>query len=310
MKLGFAVKILGRAGLRSHDTRRWQNHPHLSVSLAYLRDILLYLDRRGIRMYRMAADLAPYVSHPDRPQFHRQVEACTRELDAVGELARDLGIRLSFHAPAYALLNTPDPQRLTTTQRLLRALTDILDGMHLGPDAVIVLHLGGHYHDHHRARAEFVRGFLTLPPQVQARLALEHDDRSFDVMDAWWVHERTGIRLIFDTLHHRLHNPHGLSTVEALRLCLASWPPEQTPKIHFATPATEMVRDRRGQPHPPRLNRHSHYINPFAFIDFLQALPSMRDFDIMLEAKARDLALLQLRAHLRMFAPELAARLT
>ena len=43
MRLGLSVKVLGKPGLKSHDTRRWQNDPHLSVSLAYLRDIMHYL---------------------------------------------------------------------------------------------------------------------------------------------------------------------------------------------------------------------------------------------------------------------------
>jgi UV DNA damage endonuclease len=57
MRLGFAVKMLGQPDLKSHDTRRWQNEPHLSVSLAYVRDIFGYLDRAGIRMYRLSSDL-------------------------------------------------------------------------------------------------------------------------------------------------------------------------------------------------------------------------------------------------------------
>ena len=65
MRLGFAVKVLGESGLRSHDTRRWQNQPHLSVSLVYLRDIFGYLRRQGISMYRMASQLAPYLTHPE-----------------------------------------------------------------------------------------------------------------------------------------------------------------------------------------------------------------------------------------------------
>jgi len=137
------------------------------------------------------------------------------------------------------------------------------------------------------------------------RLALEHDDRRFDVADILWAHQRTGARLIFDALHHRLYNPRAIPAPEALAICLSTWPPGQTPKIHFAMPATEMVRDRKGRVHPPRLNRHSHYINPLAFIDFLRSLPPMRDFDVMLEARARDLALLQLRRHLARFAPDL-----
>ena len=84
MRVGFAVKVLGDGGLRSHDTRRWQSGPHLRTSLGYLAEILSYLDAHGIRMYRMATALAPYASHPGLPQFHRQVEECAEELAAVG----------------------------------------------------------------------------------------------------------------------------------------------------------------------------------------------------------------------------------
>ena len=37
-RLGLPVKVIG-APVRSHDSRRWQNEPHLSVSLAYVRDL-------------------------------------------------------------------------------------------------------------------------------------------------------------------------------------------------------------------------------------------------------------------------------
>ncbi len=306
MRLGFPVSVLGRAGLRSHDGRRWQNRPHLSVSLAYLRDIFLYLDSKQIRMYRMAPDLAPYYTHPDLPEFHHQIEECGEELAAIGALARQLGIRLSFHAPSHVLLNTPDAARLRQSQAALTGLAAILDGMGLGPEAVIILHVGGHYHDHASALEAFLWGFESLPQRVQRRIVLEHDDRRFGVADILWIHQRTGVRLIFDALHHQLYNPEGIAIEEALAICLSTWPPEHTPKIHFSTPATEVVRDRKGQPHPPRLNRHSHFINPFEFIAFLRGLPRMRDFDIMLEAKARDLALLQLRRHIARFAPDLA----
>jgi UV DNA damage endonuclease len=305
MRLGFSGGVLGRAGLRSHDSRRWQNRPHLSVSLACLRDIFLYLDSQQIKMYRMASDLAPYLTHPDLPQFHHQVEESQAELAAIGALARRLSLRLSFHAPAHVLLNTPDPDRLRLSMDALAGLTAILEGMGLGPEAVIILHVSGHYQDRAGALTAFVRGFERLPAAVQQRIVLEHDDRRFGVSDVAWVHRRTGVRLAFDCLHHQLYNPDAIPAAEALAICLATWSPGQTPKIHFSTPATEMVRDRKGVPHPPRLNRHSHYINPFDFIAFLRSLPKVRDFDVMLEAKARDLALLQLRRHLVRYAPDL-----
>ncbi|HXF60268.1 MAG TPA: hypothetical protein VNK95_01545, partial [Caldilineaceae bacterium] len=74
-RLGVPVKVMA-APLRSHDSRRWQQAPHLSVSLAYLRDLLIYLHRHDIHLYRLAGQLAPYATHPGLPQFHCQVEEC------------------------------------------------------------------------------------------------------------------------------------------------------------------------------------------------------------------------------------------
>lgn len=48
LRLGFPVKVLGKPGLKSNDTRRWQQSPHLRVSLAYVRDIFAYLEERDI----------------------------------------------------------------------------------------------------------------------------------------------------------------------------------------------------------------------------------------------------------------------
>lgn len=78
MRLGFAVKVLGAGGLPSHDTRRWQSDPDLSVSLQRLEAILDYLDDNDIRFYRMATALAPYASHPDLPGFATSRRAAPR----------------------------------------------------------------------------------------------------------------------------------------------------------------------------------------------------------------------------------------
>ncbi|MFH1085155.1 MAG: UV damage endonuclease UvsE, partial [Chloroflexota bacterium] len=52
---------------------------------------------------------------------------------------------------------------------------------------------------------------------------------------------------------------------------------------------------------------HADYINPFEFAAFCALGEALRPFDVMLEAKARDLALLKLRRDLARYAPEVAA---
>ncbi|MDY7040198.1 MAG: UV DNA damage repair endonuclease UvsE [Chloroflexota bacterium] len=316
MKLGFAVKVLGEPGLKSHDTRRWQNNPHLSVSLIYLRDIFDYLRRQEIKMYRMASALAPYLTHPDLPQFHDQIEECAAELAAIGETARADGLRLSLHPSQYIVLNTPDETVAAKSVQEVTSMARILDAMGLGPESVVVIHVGGVYGDRQAARQRFATRYLQLSDPARRRLVLENDDTRFAVNDVAWIHRQTGIRLVFDHLHFCNHNPQRMDTVEALAMCLDTWPADVQPKIHFSSPRTAMhvverKSDDSGEKYKlrqPRWTQHADFIDPFAFIAFLRAVRAagLRDFDVMLETKAKDLALLRLREDVPGLAPDLA----
>jgi len=320
MRLGFPVKVLGVAGLKSYDTRRWRNGPHLSVSLAYLRDILGYLQRQDIHFYRLSPDLAPYATHPDFPQFHSQIAQCQRELAAVGEIAQANGVRLSVHPGQYVVLNALEERLAESAQREVIHQARLLRTMGLGPEAVVVLHVGGVYEDHCAARERFVRQVEMLPLEARGRLVVENDDARFSVEDCLWIHRRTALPLVFDYLHFRCHNPEGMDLIEAMSSCLATWPEKVPPKVHFSSPRTatvvvmrrsrvaDQVHRRTRAPHPAQ---HADYVDPFAFTDFLRTAWSagLGDFDLMLEVKAKDLALLRLREDMAHFAPDLAWRL-
>jgi UV DNA damage endonuclease len=317
VKLGLSVKVLGKPGLKSHDTRRWQSDPHLSVSLVYLRDIMHYMRHSGIRMYRMASELAPYVAHPDLPQFHDQIDECQAELAAVGAIAREDGLRLSFHPGSFVVLDTPDSDVLTRSCSTLSALTRIQETMGLGPEAVIVLHVGGEYGDHSAALNRFVDATLGLPQSVRSRLVLEHDHAHFSLSDCYNVHLRTGLPIVYDHQHQLLHNPERLPVQEGLQLALSTWPQGVQPKIHFSSPRTELRtvsrQDSSGRKRellqPPLWTQHADYVHPFEFIALLRQAEGLPSFDVLLECKAKDLALLRLRADLARFAPDLAANL-
>ncbi len=311
MRLGFVAKSIAHPELKSHDARRWQNSPHLSVSLAYLRDMLLYLAHSRIRMYRMSSELAPYATHPDMPQFRRQVDECAVELAAIGQLARENGIRLSFHPGQHVVLNSPDRGLGAHSAADLIVQASILEAMGSGPEAVVVVHVGGVYEDRRRSLERFVAAYGDLPASVRRRLALENDDTRFGVDDTLWLNGQTGVPLIFDNLHHRLNNPGGRAPHDALAACLATWPSGVTPKIHYSSPRTELNVDPvpgRSIPHirPPQWRNHADYVNPFEFIDFMRTAQDLPPFDVMLEVKAKDLALLQLRRDLAAHAPDVA----
>jgi UV DNA damage endonuclease len=269
-----------------------------------------------VHMYRMSSDLAPYITHPDLPQFHHQIDECAQELATVGEIARQDGLRLSFHPGAYTVLNSPDEDIARKTNADLEAQAQILDAMSLGPEAVINTHVGGLYGDKQAALARFVERYQCLPEAVRLRLVLENDERAFHLGDTYAIHQQTGIRLVLDQLHHQCNPAPDISLEQALDLALGTWPADQTPKIHFSTPHTAMIlsekRDESGQKQrilrEPRLSQHADLVDPFSFVALLRAVPCERDLDVMLECKAKDVALLRLRRHLARIAPDLVER--
>jgi UV DNA damage endonuclease len=304
-RLGFAVKVLSDGGLPSHDTRRHASGPHLRHSLEHLRAILAFLGRHDIRMYRVATALAPYASHPDLPQFHDQVDECASQLAQIGTLAREHDIRLSSHPGQYTVLNSERPDVQAAAVAELEVQAALFDAMGLGPEAVVVLHVGGATGGLDAARDRFVTGFEQLSAPARARLVIENDDRAFSLADVLPLAERLGVRIVWDVLHHRCHDPSQIPNREALAAALATWPQEQTPKIHFSSPRLDVevrsVRSGRRVERRlvlPQLRAHADLIDPIGFEAFLRDAPAGRDFDIMLEAKAKDLALLRLRDQL------------
>lgn len=315
-RLGFPVKVMIRDDLKSNDARRAVSAPHLKVSLEYLDQILDHLAKHRIPMYRLSSDLAPYATHPDMPQFRGMVAESKAELAALGAKATSLDIRLSFHPSQYVVLNSPDPELVAKSVWDLLSQAEMLDLMGLGPEAVLVIHVGGTYGDIPASRERWVQTWHTLPEPVRRRLVLEHDDLRFSAADVLWIHEQTGVRIIFDHQHFWCLNPERADLAETFAKVMATWPSDQQPKIHYSSPRTEMrekivvdkiTRKKISRSVAPVFTGHADFCNPFEFATFMRMVADF-DFDVMLEAKAKDLALVRLRPDLLRYAPDVAER--
>jgi UV DNA damage endonuclease len=341
LRLGFPVKVMGKPGLKTQDTRRWQKNPHLKCSLELLDPVLDYLKAEKLDMYRLSSDIAPYATHPDMPQFHTMVADSDAELRAFGVKARAYDIRLSFHPSQYVLLNAPDPDLTARSINDLSSQAEMLDRMELDDEAVVITHVGGVYGDPEGSRARWIDGWNKCPEHVKRRLVLENDDVRFSAADALWLHERTGVRLVFDYQHFWCLNPERLDMRDTLERFLATWPDGVRPKIHFSSPRTELreikqkispgaraaakagtAKTKKGELlkapvkatartktvlRPPIWTGHADFTNPFEFATFMRMADGLF-FDVMMEGKSKDLSLLRLRPDLLRFAPDVAAR--
>ncbi len=341
LRLGFPVKVMGKPGLKSQDTRRWQKSPHLKCSLELLDTVLDYLKAERLDMYRLSSDIAPYATHPDMPQFHGMVAESDAELRAFGAKARAYDIRLSFHPSQYVLLNSPDTELTRKSIWDLSSQAEMLDRMEQDDEAVMITHVGGVYDDHEASRARWIEGWDRCPAHVKRRLVLENDDIRFSAADVLWIHERTGVRCVFDYQHFWCLNPERREMRDTLERFVSTWPAAARPKIHFSSPRTELreikqkispqqrASAKAGKPkrksgellkapvkatariktvlRPPIWTGHADFTNPFEFATFMRMAEGLV-FDVMMEGKSKDLSLLRLRPDLLRFAPDVAVR--
>ncbi|WP_110515033.1 hypothetical protein [Herpetosiphon llansteffanensis] len=286
--LGLSGRILKRPDLQA------PNQQGLSQWVLYLYDVLRYLDQHHIHCYRLPA--WPYELLNSWPEAADQIHL-------IGEYAQQAKIRLTYHVPSNVLLNSHDQHIRHYALNYLTSAAAFLT--QLGSyDPVIVVHIGAQYGDRAWALAQTVASLQQLDPAILNCLALEADGRVWSLLDALHIHAQTKIPVIFDWLHHQLYNPAQLNAAAGLEYALATWPSQRKPKVHFSSPRTEIRLGQRQQLLLPTWHEHSDLANPFELISLLR-LPFQRDYDLMLEVKAGDLALERARSDLQRFAPEL-----
>ncbi|RAQ97551.1 UV DNA damage repair endonuclease UvsE [Thermogemmatispora tikiterensis] len=292
MRLGYACVNLSLGGkMRSLRlaTLRERGLAYLQAlvdeNLALLVAILRWNLAQGISVFRISSDLVPLGSHPEVAL--EQIRFDPARVAEVRQLARAGRMRLSMHPGQYTLISADGPV-WKSSYRDLCYHAEVME--RLGLEGDIILHGGGVYGD----RAATLRRILThideLPESVRRRLRLENDERCWSVSQLLPICEASGLPLVVDNLHHTLNG--GAETpLERLpwERILTTWG-RLRPKLHYAE-----------QDPGKRPGAHSEYINADRFRAFLTAVP-WSDYDVMLECKAKDLALLRLRQELGLIA--------
>ncbi len=233
-----------------------------------------------IGLFRLGQNLIPFASHPEFPYDWESEHG--DELRELGALARCVGVRLSMHPGQYINPGSPTPETVERSLDELRYVARVFSLLG-NPDGVIVLHMGGAYDD----RPATIRRFVeALPPEqeVLRYLALENEERIWNVEEVASAANALGIPAITDTLHHEL-NPGSLTLEEALDLSLPTWEARldgAPPKLHISS------QDPEKQP-----GAHAFAIDRADWEGLLEALDG-RGADVMAEAKGKKQALIPL----------------
>jgi UV DNA damage endonuclease len=94
---------------------------------------------------------------------------------------------------------------------------------------------------------------------------------------------------------------------DALEAAFATWPAGVRPKVHLSSARTMLdgVTGTSSKRSFPPLRNHADLVLPWDLLAVVAAAPA--PVDVMLEAKAKDLAVLELRRTLAATRPDLAA---
>ena len=238
----------------------------------------------GIGAFRINSQILPLGTHPlsgyTLERLDRRGGIREAFLEA-GTVARELGVRLSFHPDQFVVLNSEREPVVESSVRELEFQSQIAELV--GAD-VLVLHGGGLVGGTDAALARLERGIERLSPGARHRLALENDDRLFAPADLLPLCERLGVPLVYDAHHHRCKRD-GLAVGEASARAAATWG-NREPYFHLSSP-------REGwdgsDPRP-----HADYIDPADVPREWLAMNATVD----VEAKAKERAVLKLIADL------------
>lgn len=235
--------------------------------------------KHGIHFYRMSSDMFPWMSEYELQQLP-DIEKINSILVRVGEKVKAENHRLTYHPGPFNVLASPNEAVVTKTLKELRQHGEIMDMLNLrrSPFAKINIHIGGAYGEKNASLDRFIRNFERLPETASARLTIENDDKlnMFSVRELLYVHERTGIPIVFDYLHHKFCTG-DLVEEEALEAALETWKKE-IPVVHFSS-SREKYEDKKSPE-----TAHADYI-------YEPVKRYGHDFDIMFEAKAKEQAL-------------------
>lgn len=286
IRLGYPCQNLVIPASTSHTLRlagvsnKARVYPIVEKNLENLEIILRWNARRDIRVFRIGSSLVPFASHPAFP-YDWGVEHADR-FRQLREIVRDLGLRISMHPGQYVNPASPDPGVVEASLAELRYSARVLSLLD-ARDGVLILHLGGAYGHKASASRRFIEA-LRGEPEILRFQALENDERIWTVQEAIPPAESLGVPVIVDTLHHRLH-PGDLTLRAALDLAFRTW--RVRPKVHLSSQAPDKAA-----------GAHHDYIFPEDWRDLVRALDG-RGADVMIEAKQKDRALLELRRIIR-----------
>lgn len=258
----------------------------IKSNLNALKEILTYNIKNNIHFFRLSSKLIPLATKSD--VIFDYIDPYKDYYHSIAKIIKDNKLRIDFHPDEFCVLNSTKSEVVKNSIAILEYHYNLLKALEI-KNKILVLHIGGNTFGKKNSISRFINNFNTLSKDIQESIAIENDDKIFNIRDCVYISKNINVPVILD-YHHHICNHDELDINDYLKDILSSWH-NTTPKMHFSSPKNKTKKDFRS---------HNDYINVDAFINFIDLLkPFNHDVDIMIEAKAKDEALFRLVRELK-----------
>jgi UV DNA damage repair endonuclease len=325
-RIGFACKWIDRPdqvdGIDKKDdakafntgstTVAWLNRQTTEVAEQRLWDLMVgnieatrrLVERVGtldenLRMVRLSSDILPVYTQSLWSRYWRLPDVrtyCERAFGEVGDLARKNRVRVSMHPGQFTVLASSNPGIVGRSIEEFEYHTDMARWMGYGKtfqDFKINVHISG------REGPEGIRRALTkLSPEARNCITIENDEMTWGIDSS--IELAKDCALVLDIHHHWINSGEYIEpTDDRVKRIIDSWRGVR-PVIHYSVSREDVIIDHPRHELPnlgsliesghkkQKLRAHSNFYWNTAANEW--ALSFRKDFDIMCESKAKNLA--------------------
>ncbi|MBS4208718.1 UV DNA damage repair endonuclease UvsE [Bacillus sp. FJAT-50079] len=251
-------------------------------NLQHSKRILYYNIAHEIELYRFSSSLVPLATHPE--VMWDFVTPFKAEWEELGQLIRQFELRTSFHPNQFTLFTSPRDEVTINAMRDMEYHYKMLEAMDALERGIINIHIGGAYGDKESALGRFHQNIKKIPANIKKHMTLENDDKTYDIEETLIACEQENIPMVLD-YHHHMANKGGTDLSNYLSRIFDTWDRfSAIPKVHLSSPKSDQA-----------YRSHADYVSLEYILPFLKMAKVInRDFDIMIEAKQKNLAMLKL----------------
>ncbi len=256
----------------------------INQNLDTLNSIIDYNIKNNIHFYRITSSLIPLATKED--VIFDYLTPFLDRYETIKNKISKSNMRVDMHPNEYTVLNSTRKDVLDNTYKILQYHSDIMNVLGVN-NPILILHVGSSTLGKKNSISRFKNNFNKLPTDTQKMIAIENDDKTFNVLDVLTLCEQINVPMILD-YHHYICN-HDNDIKDYLPRVFATW--ETTPKMHYSSPKSKLKKEIRS---------HHDYINVDEFIEMLNIIKNYTDkIDIMIEAKMKDMAIFKLIRELK-----------